>query len=174
MTKKNGSTPETVIMPTSGAAWRKPIDEGVSITLPSGNVAKLRPVDFSIVIRSGHLPDSLTPIVIEMFKGESKPVDSLEAFGQFVGIVEAVCLCAFVEPKIVEKPKKDNEISLDHLTDMDKSFVFGLMGWSGRELESFRQEQNMALESVHADEDDGRTAESAPEPEGMGESELSD
>ena len=54
----NGKEPQI----TSGVKWRQPREEGIIVPLPSGNVARLRPVALDVMISSGKLPDMLTPV----------------------------------------------------------------------------------------------------------------
>lgn len=158
---------------TSAVEWKKSRKEGVLLELPSGNTAMLRPVDFTMVMRLGKLPDTLTPIVIELFNGNEYEINDVEAFNNFWEIVNAIIPIAFVSPKVVEKPTKEDEIGLDDVSDVDKAYVFTLLGHSARDLHSFRQEQEKRLEHLHAGEDVESEAESDVEIEGMGASELS-
>lgn len=161
---------------TSGKQWRQHYEEGVLIQLPSGNWARLRPVDFGMIIKYGKLPDSLTPLVIEAFNGgnpEAKiEVNEADDLVSYMGLQDSICRCAFVEPKVVDNPTKDNEISVDHISDDDKRFVMSVLGASARDLESFRDEQIAMLESIRAGEGSQSETKSTAEPSDVDSGEL--
>lgn len=143
---------QTKLQPTSGAAWRKPYEEGELVTLPSGKVARLGPVNLEkLIVILGKLPDSLSQVVADsLISGEAKELEvgSLKDLEGFVELANAVCEASFMEPLIVKEPKKDNEIAVGHVNLFDKIAVLerGLQGVQA--LEPFRPEQKVDVEPV--------------------------
>jgi len=154
---------------TSGSEWRDRMTAGVLVRLPSGNLARVRGVQPSVVIRSGRLPDSLTPLIVDVMDGKSdeeswKPKTVAE-LADYVTFMDLICECAMVSPRIVADPQADDEIGIGHLDGEDKNFLVELMGVSTRRLESFRNEQTSDVEPVGAPKGTkkARQRDSAPE-----------
>ncbi len=154
---------------TSGRAWRKPREEGVPLTLPSGNVARIRPVPLVKLIERGEVPDFLTPIAVSqiigvaedgtgsawgVFEDENEPEteDDVKRMLNTVSFMEFLCKEAFVEPKIVDEPEADNEIALEDVGVEDMGFVAHASLQAGGMLELFRQRQESAMAAVAGDE----------------------
>lgn len=133
------------LQPTSGAAWRKPYEEGEIVELPSGKVARLSRVNVeTLIVILGDLPNELTQIIADMILGKeeiSLEIDSLKDLTGFIDLTSAICQASFLEPKIVENPQKDDEIAAGYIDLDDKTFVFE-REWSRLlKLEPFREEQ---------------------------------
>jgi hypothetical protein len=152
---------------TSGKQWRKLREEGVMVPLPSGNVVRLRPVGLPELIRGEHVPDLLTPLVAEtIWRGEPSPAqisESLEMARGSIELLDLICKAAFLEPKLVDNPQADDEISVDDIDLADKSFVLQFVTAPMVALRSFRDEQTSAVESVRAGGKNGKQAEPAAE-----------
>lgn len=152
---KNGVTP------TSGRAWRKAREEGYIITLPSGNVAKLRPVALDVLITSGKLPDLLTPIAARTLWTEDSPqkiAEQAELAQGYAELVNVIVPAAFLSPRIVDSPQADDEISLDDLDFTDKVAVFNLCTAPAAALETFRNQQAANVDTLRNGKGDGDTA----------------
>lgn len=148
---QNGHTPET---PTTGVEWRKPREQGYLQVLPSGNRAMLRPITpAALMAIMGEIPDHLTPIVQEMIFGGIRNAqidaliqamtptaarDSLSKAAQGVEFANTLCKIAFVEPKVVDQPQADNEISPDDIELADRYFVLTIAMQPLEVLRSFR------------------------------------
>lgn len=144
---------------TQGAQWRKEMQEGVEMALPSGFKARIRGVNLSTFIEIGNIPDLLTPLVVEMVNGKVDPQNmTIEDYRKYVDIYDAFCETCFVSPRVVDDPQAEDEIGLEHICDEDKMFVFAFLGRPAMLLESFRQRQNFAMESV--DDQPGGSPES--------------
>lgn len=136
---------------TSGAAWRKPREEGYVVRLPSGNMARLRPVALDMLIVGGKLPDLLTPIAAKSLWTETDTAtlgDQVELAKGYAELVNLIVPNAMMDPVIVEKPEADNEITLDDLEFSDKVAIFQLASGGTTLLKNFREQQAPNVESV--------------------------
>ena len=148
--------------PTSGKAWRQEKEEGELWTLPSGNVARLRPVSLMHLIRSGQIPDILTPLAASMVWEEMEPdklTGTVEMAKNAADLAELICEASFVDPVIVEEPEEDNEVSHEHIDDMDKAWVMNTMIQAAEVLRKFRQQQEELMAAVSDGDEDGSEAE---------------
>lgn len=150
--------------PTSGAAWRvrsqKLREEGALLDFPSGLTARIRNVSNAGFLKMGGIPDTLTPIVMELMSSlgsgidkarmakaaQSIPAETMLAV--FTSMQDALCRLAFIDPKIVDEPQEDDEIAITDLDDEDKEWLFGLLGLPARQLETFCKESNERLRSL--------------------------
>lgn len=137
--------------PTPGSTWRKPRTVGETVTLPSGNVATLRPVALDMLIASGKLPDLLTPIAAKSLWTEtdtSTIADQVETAKGFAELVNLIVPAAMLTPRIVENPQGDDEISLEDIDFSDKIAIFQLATGGSQVLKSFREQQEKRMEPV--------------------------
>lgn len=140
----------TQLTPTSGAAWRKPREQGEVVSLPSGNVARLRPVALDQLMLSGKIPDLLTPIAAKSLWTETDTAsigDQVETAKGFAELVNLIVPAAIIEPRIVAEPAADDEISLADIDFSDKLAIFQLATGGSQTLRLFReqQERNVAI-----------------------------
>ncbi len=149
-------------LPTSGALWRKPREEGVPVALPSGHVALIRPVALDVLLRSGKIPDLLSPLAAKSLWQDT----TFEELGQaadlaqgMADLVNLVCQAAFLSPRIVEAPQAEDEIALDDVTFGDKMLVFQAATAGARALERFRPGQSTDVAPVHDGEGEQQPAE---------------
>lgn len=146
----NGNTPNEV-EPTSAANWREPRLKGYVVTLPSGNVARIRPVALDVLITTGKLPDLLTPIAAKTLWTEVETADIADASDMAKGMAElfgVVCRAAFIEPKIADDEPGEGEISLEDIDFQDKAAVFQLATQPAEVLRKFREQQARGVASV--------------------------
>lgn len=159
-----------LLRPTSGAAWRQPRTEGYLKELPSGAVARLRPVSPDQLIVAGEVPDILTPLVLKMlFQGSdgseltklvTSNEESLTHARGTMTLINAVCRAAFVQPRIVAEPATDDEISIDDVTVLDRYFVFQLATQPAEVLRDFRlSPETTDVATVPDGEGDGEPAQ---------------
>lgn len=147
--------------PTSGREWRKPREEGYVITLPSsGYSVRLRPVPLPTLVVQGKIPDTISPLAAEALWGadEDDKRDAKELLTATMELYDFVCRAAFVEPKIVDEPQGDDEISIDDVDFYDKQAVFNAALAPGAALRNFRDQQGRNVGAVHAGKDDGAEA----------------
>lgn len=152
----------TQLTPTLGAQWRKAREEGVVVTLPSGNVARLRPVALDVLVTSGEVPDLLTPLAARMLYGEVGD-EELQGVAEVARgtakLCNLVCRAAFVEPRIVDDPQAEDEVALEDVDFTDRMAVFQVAIQGARSLETFRDQQEKRLGALRDGEGDGQQAE---------------
>lgn len=151
-------------MPTAATAavlWRKAREEGVLITLPSGNVAKLKPVALDSLLLAGRIPDMLTPIVAKMlWADEGTETDQIaevvEMAKGFADLVNLIIPAVFVEPVVIaEGEPGEGEITLDDISFEDKVTVFQLATSGAATLTKFREKQVRDLAALSNGEGNG-------------------
>lgn len=142
---------------TNGAEWRKVREEGYFVQLPSSlSWVKLRPVAIDALMISGRIPDLLTPLASShlwaprwIAQDEAKQLMAeAKSAREYTELISIIVRAAMLEPKIVDVPQADDEITLDDLDIHDKFNIFNLMtqplGW----LRRFRDEQSADVEPV--------------------------
>lgn len=151
---------------TTAAVWKLARKEGEIITLPSGNVARLRPVSLDILITSGTMPDMLTPVAAKtLWSDEGTDYNDIAALPEmakgFADLVNFVVPAAFIEPVVVEKDKKPgtDQISIEDVEFGDKVAVFNLATSGAATLRKFREQQARNVEDVPDNESNGDTPE---------------
>ncbi len=141
------------LKPTTAAAWRKPREEGEVVPLPSGNYARLRPADLLQMIKSGTIPDLLSPIAAGAVWKEQDPEkigDSVEMAMQYHDLMAIVLPAIFVEPKVAmpgTEPGPD-EIAIEDIDLSDRTLAFNLAIAGVGTMRQFRAEQIKRMESV--------------------------
>jgi len=147
---------------TPAAAWRKPRLEGYTVTLPSGNTVRLRPVALDMLILTGKLPDLLTPIAARSLWVDTnadaigKEVELARGFTELVNIVVPAAL---LEPCMVDDPQADNEIGPNDMDFADKLAVFQLATQPAEVLRQFREQQTGSLATLSNGDGDRPTAQ---------------
>lgn len=149
--------------PTSGAEWRRMQRAEYTITLPSGNVATIRPLLLDRLIAQEQIPDVLTPWAARALWAVSDVqsiAEQVETARGFADLVGWVVKAAMVDPKVVDDPQADDEISLDDIHFRDKFKVFDLATEPAAWLKSFRDQQTQRLEALQHRNQDGQPAQS--------------
>lgn len=146
---------------TPAAEFRRMREEGVPQTLLSGRKVRLRTVTPDRLLRSGKVPDILTPLVTKMLF-EDVANEELNAFiaprqqqAQNLEMIESlniVCQAGMLYPRIVDDPQAEDEISIDDLSLADRGWVFKLVFQPAEVLSRFRLE---SLGDVEAGPDGG-------------------
>lgn len=154
----------TRLKPTSGKQWRRPREEGYAVTLPSGNVAVIRPVALDVMLQRGEIPDLLTPIAASMLWKETEvDADTVEREPalalRMMELFDVVARAAFLEPRIVDEPEAHDEIAPADLSLEDKGWVFQLAIQPARVLATFCEKQAAGVGSVPTGEGDQQPAE---------------
>lgn len=162
MTQQNG------LHATNGAEWRKIREEGELFQLPSSNNwIRLRPVAIDALMIAGKIPDFLTPLAASMLwnpqwiqQDEAKRIlEEAKSAREYVELINIIVPAAVMEPKIVDNPQADDEISLGDLDIHDKFFIFNSAKQPAGWLHRFRAEQAANVEPVHDGENDTPEAE---------------
>ena len=157
---------------TPAAEWNR-AREGVVVRLPSGRVARLRPISFVLLVKLGRIPEGMVPLIAEIMQGERDDLPAATTLTDMqdrLAFLDAIAATAFVEPRVVDSdPVPDGCIHIDALDHADKEFAFSLLNQPLRALERFRDEQGHDVEPVGASEGHDAPGESTPEPDGVGE-----
>jgi hypothetical protein len=159
------------LKPSSGREWRKEA-EGVLLELPSGKLARVRGVSVQLLVRLGRIPDAMTPVIADIMIGklDDLPVpQTVEELQAHLELIDEVARASFLEPKIVDKPKADNEITLDDVEDVDRMYLFEYLGRSTRELENFRVVSESDVELVGDAKGHGKASKRVVKPDPMGD-----
>lgn len=150
------------LKPTLGSTLRAMREHGVVLPFPSGNNYRVRVVGAARLLRRSNLPNVLLSFVIDaIYKGVT--ADKIDAFMslqeqaqhalEFLDSLRICCEEVFLEPRIVEKPQADDEISIDDLSLVDQSWAFDLAFGFARELRPFRPEQESDVVSLPVTQD---------------------
>lgn len=162
------ATQNGYITATLGANWRKPREEGFVFPLPSGNVARLRPVMLDMLLAQGKVPDLLTGEIANMvFEGFDVPkIEAMMApdnlvklSAEWVELINTICTEAFLEPRIVDNPQADDEISIGDLELVDRGHVFSIAILPAGAMAAFFRRQSARMATLQDDEGDGDPAE---------------
>ena len=153
---------------TPASEWRKPRVEGYLVELPSGHRARIGPVDLSILLLKGDIPDLLTPLATRIiFEGvDEEEMDQqfsidqvLDRAGETMDFINTICRAAFIEPRIVREDPGEGEILIEDVCIDDRSHVFSIAIHGARVLQSFRVGQEGAVEPPRDSEDEPDEAE---------------
>lgn len=153
---------------SSAVEWRRPREEGFLKQLPSGKIARLRPISPDLLLYRGEVPDLLTGLVTKMVMGGAdaqdldavvNPALSIAEAGDSVRFFNLVCQLAFVSPRIVENPQGDDEIAIEDVDLVDRGFVWRVCTLATDELRFFRVEPPVDVAPVP----DGENVEPATE-----------
>lgn len=139
--------------PTAALEWRKSREVGELVPLPSGNWARLRPVDLMKMIKQGTIPDLLSPIAAKTIWVEENTEEignSLDMATQYYDLVEIVIPCIFVSPEIVNSVDEldDNKILLDDVDQTDRIAAFNLAIAGVSAMRQFREQQAELMASL--------------------------
>jgi hypothetical protein len=150
---------------TNGREWRQLREqlkeEGVLYQLPSSmNWIRLRLVSIDALMLAGRIPDFLTPLAASVLwqpkwitqDEAQKILEDAKSAREYIELINIIVPAAMMEPRIVDNPQADDEISLDDLDIHDRFHIFNLakqpQGW----LHRFRHEQAANVEPVHDSE----------------------
>lgn len=170
MAKSSKQTKKKKREVTPAADWRSPRVDGVEIDLPSGKVARLRPVDMSVMLLDGTIPDLLSPLAAKsVWLGVDTPSAEdekgyekiKEIAPDLLKLYNIVTKAAFVYPRVVDDPKEEDEITLDDIDAVDKVAVFSYVTQGVAVLEFFRDQQSADVGPVP----DGENIQSESEPD---------
>lgn len=148
------------LKPTSGKAWRKAREEGEVGILPSGMVARGRTVLPRHILELGEeVPDILVALALKLFYGKATypevvafrapREDAAEAIkvGKALKIVTRAFL---LEPRIVDEPIADDEISIDDVTAADQAYIWDMAFMGADQLRKFFREPNEQARDLQA------------------------
>lgn len=120
-------------MATSATEWQTSIE----MTLPSGNVAKLRRVALIDLIVQGGIPDTLSGRAVEMAnQTKQRELDKKELL-EYEAIVNLVIKACMVEPKVADRAG-DGSLSVSEVDFIDRVQIFNWANGSVSSLRPFR------------------------------------
>jgi len=144
------------LTPTPGRAWRQAREVGEIVTLPSGNVARLRPVAVDALLAAGRIPDLLSGIAAKTIWTETDTAtiaEQAETAKRFADLINLIVPLAMLEPRVVAEPEGDGEIALEDVEFADKIAIFQITTGGATVMRSFREQQARAMAPVPDGED---------------------
>lgn len=149
-----------ISMVTSASERRKVREQGVEIQFPEyGDWVAIRPMDETFFFKHGMIPDFLAPTINEMIGTGQAKMPTVEKNAEWLEWLDELVKWSFVNPKVVDAPQGDNEISIEDVGYADKVFLYGLFGRPANVLRAFRDAQRKPLAIVDASKNNGRKAE---------------
>lgn len=137
------------------------------ITLPySEHVVRLRPVDISVLLKGGEIPDILSSIAYASLFQENemeKIAENPELLRNWDRILRIIIPAAFVEPKVAldgQEPAED-EIAIEDIHYYDRMTVFNYVTAGARALYTFRGKQGTNGQTVPHGQNNGRKTKRA-------------
>lgn len=146
----------------SAKTWKRAVDEPV--TLPSGNVVRLKRPGPTAMIQNGMLPDALMNVVSEsisskqglskesqtaLLEDNERLIEMLDALDQTVPKVMVDPKCAYHRNEsgedIPEDERDDDVVYTDYIDLDDKMFIFQFAIGGTRDADRFREESASAL-----------------------------
>lgn len=153
---------------TPASEFRKMREQGVAQTLLSGRKVRLRTVTPDRLLRTGKVPDILTPLVTRMLFEEVTnqelndfiaPREQAKESLEMVDAINVVCEAGLVYPRIVDDPQGEDEISIDDLSLADRGWIFKLVFQPAEVLSRFRLESLTDVETGADGEGDVQPSE---------------
>lgn len=113
---------------------------GKLLKLPSGFVVRVGEPDLIEMVRDGSMPGDLIEVAINMKDGKASSSDT-NNMPKFFDFLAKMVMSIVIEPKVVEKEPKENEIVIGDLSFEDKMAIFNDWRLEGETLKSFREEE---------------------------------
>lgn len=146
---------------TTPQSWRD--SHACSVILPEcGNEVLIRPMDAWFFFKTGKIPNFLAGTVQGMIEGTIRraempqEMDAEKTREFYLWLDELVKFC-FVEPKVVDEPKGDDELGIDEIGRTDKLFIYYLFGSPANVIRNFRERQEQSVALVDAPKANGHT-----------------
>jgi len=119
-------------------------------TLPSGNVAEVKPVTLVDLAKRGAVPQNLVGAATEMTNRKASESLNLEQMGEFAQLVDLIAMSCFVDPRLVPDDQDPDEDSL-RVGDVGFHDKLAVMQWADKAagaLTPFREEQAREPQSL--------------------------
>lgn len=154
-------------MPTLGKTMRKAREEGFSLLFPSGNRYRVRFPTAASLLKRGDLPNPLLKFVTDAYYSGVTQVkfdafmaaqEQAEAALEMDASSKVICQAMFLEPKVVDNPEADDEVTIDDIPPEDQNWAFQLAFMRAQLLAPFRDEQAIAVASIPKAENVSQTA----------------
>lgn len=142
---------------TSGKKMREAREKGAVMPFPSGNNYRVRALNAAMLLKLGNLPNPLLSFTVDAFyNGVTQEkydaflsaADKAENALETMKSLAVVCAAMFMEPAVVEKPKADNETTIDDIPMEDQLWAFRLTFAGSEVLYPFRLESPANVERV--------------------------
>lgn len=164
-------------MPTPAKDWKKASQAGAALSVPSGNVALVKPVGMQFFLSEGLVPNSLMPIVLDALNTGKPPDMASDVFKDtdkikdIIKMVDDICVFCVLEPKLTPAPTKaDGQkdptaerdpdlLYVDEVDLEDKMFIFQYVVGGTKNVESFRKQLESGMESLQSRQDLGSKTE---------------
>lgn len=88
------------------------------------------------MMKSGQIPNTLLAAAASAVGEQASP-----DYAKTAELIEFITIVAFVEPKVVQGVAADGELSIDDVSDADKTFIMTWSQQEARALEPFRGER---------------------------------
>lgn len=147
---------------TPASEYRRAREEGVVVQLPSSLFyMRIRPVDLSVLIASGKIPDPLTPLAAQtLWEGKTLTLEEMkdlttksQVARDFSAMMATVIKAAAMDPEISDNPTA-NAISLADLDLSDRIFLYELAVQPLGVLHRFRAGQTQDVGALPDSESD--------------------
>jgi hypothetical protein len=157
---------------TSAAAWKKSA-QVPPLTLPSGNVMRVRKIGLQALMKTGKMPNSLMAYAERAVKkGKREEVteqDMLailqdeEQIKEIATFMDEVTMLCAEEPQVHPVPeagveRQDDLLYVDEIDEEDKSFLFQAVMGGTTDVETFRAEHAGYVAAVRGRKDVGGKA----------------
>jgi hypothetical protein len=115
------------------------------------------------LLKLGEIPDVLSTLVVKLLYGQISEAEYRDFFTEtekreraleMAESLRIVCTAALLEPRIVENPEADDEISIDDLEDSEQRIIFDLAMLEASALTRFRERQEELVGAMDGLEDD--------------------
>jgi hypothetical protein len=111
---------------TNAAAWRSLNSKAIELELPSGLTVLVRRPPLQMWIAAGKLPENLVRTMLKNHQGGPPQVPDMtpEQFKELFGFMRQTIVATVVQPRIVDPPTSEDEISPDDVPLEDGMFIF--------------------------------------------------
>lgn len=153
---------------TQGKAMREMREQGIVLAFPSGNYYRVRNPTAAGLLRRGNLPNVLLTFVMDAFYngGTQEKVDQFlsaqEKEENVLALMDSfrvICEEMFLDPRVVDNPKADNEVTMMDVPLVDQVWAFQLTFVPAEELYPFRPQPQPDVVSVPRPEDVSQAAQ---------------
>lgn len=144
------STPGTVSQLTPAAEFRRMRAEGVVVTLATGRVVKIRPVQLARLLQGGTVPDHLSTFVAQMvWHGAADDDRDMRTKAiEWLEYLDLIAAAALMHPRVVESPTLDDEIEPADLTYGELLEIESVARMPMEAVRRFRREQVGDVDAV--------------------------
>ncbi len=125
----------------------------------AGILPACAPYPVDAILSDIEAPNELKVSVAKMFSPGGESASGEETLLEMAQVIDYVCRKCFLEPKIVDEPEADDEISLLDLSMGDKRFVFEWAMQGVQALRNFREEAQTDVAYLDANAGNEQTSE---------------